>query len=196
MTLTPEQAARRFRKRAALVCVCMFLFGFACVPIYRIACDHGYLGPRTQQNAPDRVGADSLKVDESRWVEVQFDGSVNSGLSWSFAPKTTTLRVHPGQLTDAWFTATNLTQSTLVGQAVPSIAPKLATLYFNKTECFCFTEQLLKPGETRDMPVRFVVDPKLPADVSQLTLSYTFYLNDIATKRVAGAASATAAPST
>jgi cytochrome c oxidase assembly protein subunit 11 len=77
-----------------------------------------------------------------------------------------------------------------VGQAVPSIAPKLATLYFNKTECFCFTEQLLHAGESRAMPVRFVVDPKLPAEVSTLTLSYTFYLNDIATRRVAQGAAA------
>ena len=83
-----QQRNRQFLKRALVVCGSMFLFGFACVPIYRIACSHGYLGPRTQQNAPDQVAADSLKVDESRWVTVQFVGNVNSKLAWAFAPKT------------------------------------------------------------------------------------------------------------
>ena len=72
---------------------------------------------------------------------------------------------------------------------MPSIAPNTASLYFNKTECFCFTEQLLKPGESRRMPVRFVVDPKLPKEVTELTLSYTFYENTVATQRVAATGS-------
>src|ERR1700754_1212241 len=193
MSLTPEQAARRFRKRAVVVCVCMFLFGFACVPIYRIACDHGYLGPRTQQNAPDRVGAD-LKVDESRWVTVQFVGNVNSKLAWQFAPENFSVKVHPGQLTQAWFDATNNADNAIVGNAVPSIAPNQASLYFTKTECFCFTEQTLKSGESRRMPVKFIVDPKMPADIETLTLSYTFFNNELATKRVAEQAKAAAKP--
>ncbi len=194
MTLTPDQAARRFRKRAALVCVCMFLFGFACVPIYRIACDHGYLGPRTQQNAPDRVSADSLKVDESRWVTVQFVGNVNSKLAWQFAPENFSVKVHPGQLTQAWFDATNNAQNAIVGNAVPSIAPNQASLYFTKTECFCFTEQTLNPGESRRMPVKFIVDPKMPADIDTLTLSYTFFNNELATKKLAAEAKASPKP--
>jgi cytochrome c oxidase assembly protein subunit 11 len=188
MTVTPEQAARRFRKRAALVCVCMFLFGFACVPIYRIACNHGYLGPRTQQNAPDRVSADSLKVDESRWVTVQFVGNVNSKLAWQFAPETFSVKVHPGQLTQAWFDATNHADNAIVGNAVPSIAPNQASLYFTKTECFCFTEQTLNAGESRRMPVKFIVDPKMPPDIETLTLSYTFFNNELATKKLAAEA--------
>jgi len=185
MTRTPEQAARRFRKRAALVCVCMFLFGFACVPIYRIACDHGYLGPRTQ-NAPDRnVDPNTAKVDESRWVTVQFVGNVNSKLSWQFAPENFSVKVHPGQLTEAWFDATNHADNAIVGNAVPSIAPNQASLYFTKTECFCFTEQTLQAGESRRMPVKFIVDPKMPSDIETLTLSYTFFNNELATKRIA-----------
>lgn len=186
--------SRRVVKRALLVCASTFVFCFCLVPVYKIACEK-VLGSRGSTEAAQLKTVGAYKVDESRWVEVQFDSSVHSGLPWAFAPKTPALRVHPGQLTEAWFTATNTSSDLLVGQAVYSVAPKLASIYFNKTECFCFTEQQLKAGETRDMPVRFVVDPKLPADVSTVTLSYTFYLNDIATKRVAGAGAATA-PST
>ena len=189
--------SRRVVKKALLVCAGTFVFCFSLVPVYKIACEK-VLGSRVSTEAAQAKTVGAYTVDESRWVEIQFDGGVNSALPWSFAPKTPALRVHPGQISEAWFTATNNSAGALVGQAVPSIAPKLATLYFNKTECFCFTEQQLNAGETRDMPVRFVVDPKLPADVSTLTLSYTFYLNDIATKRVAaGAAPASVtAPST
>jgi cytochrome c oxidase assembly protein subunit 11 len=194
MELTREQAAKRFRKRAALVCVCMFLFGFACVPIYRIACNHGYLGPRVQ-NAPDRaVDANALKVDESRWVTIQFVGNVNSKLAWQFAPENFSVKVHPGQLSEAWFDATNHADNAIVGNAVPSIAPNQASLYFTKTECFCFTEQTLKPGESRRMPVKFIVDPKMPADIETLTLSYTFFNNELATKRIAAEAKAAVKP--
>jgi cytochrome c oxidase assembly protein subunit 11 len=177
--------SRRFAKRALIVCGSMFLFGFVCVPIYRIACAHGYLGGRVD-NAPDsgaKVGA--FSVDESRWVTVQFVGNVNSALQWQFAPEKVSLRVHPGALNEAWFDATNSAPGAIVGNAVPSIAPNKASLYFNKTECFCFTEQTLAAGESRRMPVKFIVDPKLPADIGTLTLSYTFYNNVPATKRLA-----------
>jgi len=188
----PTPATQRNRgvlKAALIVCACAFLFGFAMVPIYRIACTHGYLGPRVQ-NAPDRaVDASSMQVDTSRWVTVQFVGTVNSKLAWAFAPENFSVKVHPGQLSEAWFDATNHADNAIVGNAVPSIAPNTASLYFNKTECFCFTEQLLKPGESRRMPVRFVVDPKLPADIPALTLSYTFYNNELATKKLAEQAS-------
>jgi cytochrome c oxidase assembly protein subunit 11 len=194
MELTREQAAKRFRNRAVLVCVCMFLFGFACVPIYRIACTHGYLGPRVQ-NAPDgSYNLGDVKIDTSRWVTVQFVGSVNSKLAWQFAPENFSVKVHPGQLTQAWFDATNHADIAIVGNAVPSIAPNQASLYFTKTECFCFTEQTLKAGESRRMPVKFIVDPKMPADIDSLTLSYTFFNNELATKRIAEQARAAVKP--
>jgi len=176
--------SRRLLRRSLVVCLGAFLFCFALVPAYRIVCEKVF-GTLVSNEAASGAEVGALGIDESRWVTVQLDGSVNSALDWSFAPKAPSLRVHPGQVAEAWFDAANLSGATLVGQAVPSIAPKLATLYFNKTECFCFTEQLLGPGERRAMPVRFVVDPKLPSDVTTLTLSYTFYLNDIATRRVA-----------
>ena len=99
------------------------------------------------------------------------------------------MKVHPGALTEAWFNASNASGRAIVGNAVPSVAPNTASIYFNKTECFCFTEQVLKAGESRRMPVRFVVDPKLPADIPALTLSYTFYNNELATKKLAEQAS-------
>src|SRR3546814_4363974 len=93
------------------------------------------------------------------------------------------MKVHPGELTEATFHATNLSATAIVGQAVPSIAPSSASAFFSKTECFCFTQQLLEPGEKRTMPVRFIVDPALPQDVPMLTLSYTFFNNEIATQK-------------
>ncbi len=119
-------------------------------------------------------------------ITVQFVANTNSKLPWTFASaRQTQLKVHPGKLTETFFNATNTSGRDIVGNAVPSVAPNSASLFFNKTECFCFTEQLLKAGETRRMPVRFVVDPKLPKDVSTLTLAYTFYENEIATKKLA-----------
>ena len=182
---------RQFLKRALVVCAAMFLFGFACVPLYRIACVH-VLGIKVDGQAADGAKVAAFVPDASRWVTVQFVANVNSALKWQFAPETVSIKVHPGEMVGAWFDATNLAPDAIVGNAVPSVAPKLASQYFNKTECFCFTEQLLAGGATRDMPVRFVVDPRLPRDVTTLTLSYTFYLNEAATRRVAEHAAADA----
>jgi len=183
------QRNRQFRKRALIVCGSMFLFGFACVPLYRISCDHGYIGGRLRNTPDGAVKIAGFAADESRWVTVQFVANVNSALKWQFAPEKISMRVHPGALNEAWFDATNDAPQAIVGNAVPSVAPNTASIYFNKTECFCFTEQVLKAGESRRMPVRFVVDPKLPADIPALTLSYTFYNNELATKKLAEQAS-------
>jgi cytochrome c oxidase assembly protein subunit 11 len=157
MDMQVSQRNRRFRKRALIVCASMFLFGFACVPIYRIACDHGYLSSRLR-NTPDSVNkVASFTPDATRWVTVQFVGNVNSALKWQFAPETVSMRVHPGALNEAWFDATNNAPGAIVGNAVPSIATNKASLYLNKTECFCFNEQTLNAGESRRMPVKFIV---------------------------------------
>jgi cytochrome c oxidase assembly protein subunit 11 len=178
------QRNRRFFKRAVLWCACMFLFGFAMVPIYRIACVHVFKN-RIYNTADSGAKVAGFAVDNARWVTVQFIGNVNSQLDWQFAPEKVSVKVHPGALSEAWFDATNHATSAIVGNAVPSIAPSKASPYFNKTECFCFTEQVLKSGELRRMPVKFIVDPKLPADIDTLTLSYTFYNNQAATKKLA-----------
>jgi cytochrome c oxidase assembly protein subunit 11 len=175
----------RVLKIAVAVCIFSFLFGFRVMPpIYRIACEHIF-GIRFENKAADSGKVAGFAADESRWVEVQFVGNVNSALKWQFAPEVVSVKVHPGVLTDAWFDARNNAPAAIVGNAVPSIAPNRASLYFNKTECFCFTEQVLNAGESRRMPVKFIVDPKLPADIHTLTLSYTFYNNELATKRLA-----------
>lgn len=175
---------QRFLKHALIVCGAMFLFGFACVPLYRIACVH-VLGIKLDGQAAGGAKVAALTADPSRWVTVQFVASVNSALKWQFAPEKVSVRVHPGVLSEAWFDATNIAAKAIVGNAVPSIAPKTASLYFNKTECFCFTEQVLQAGESRRMPLKFIVDPQLPRDVDTLTLSYTFYNNELATKKLA-----------
>src|SRR5690606_23512879 len=112
-----------------------------------------------------------------RWVTVPFDGGVNSKLPWAVEPQRLTMRVQPGQQYEAMYPAENLGDRAILGNAVPSVAPARASGYFAKTECFCFTAQTLQAGEVRDMPVRFIVDPQLPASINTLTLSYTFFKN-------------------
>jgi cytochrome c oxidase assembly protein subunit 11 len=187
----PSPSTQRNRgvlKAALIVCVCAFLFGFAMVPIYRIACEHVF-GIKLAEGAASREKTSGFVEDDTRTIRVQFVASVNSKLPWAFQPEAPSVDVHPGKLTEVWFDATNHADEAIVGNAVPSVAPNTASLYFNKTECFCFTEQLLKPGESRRMPVRFVIDPKLPKEVTELTLSYTFYENTVATERVAATGS-------
>ncbi|HEY0179355.1 MAG TPA: cytochrome c oxidase assembly protein [Dokdonella sp.] len=180
-----EQATRNrsVLQTGAIVVAAAFLFGFAMVPVYRIVCVH-VLGIKLADGAAGEARAAGLVEDASRTITVEFVANVNSKLPWAFTPERPSVDVHPGALTEVWFDATNRGAEAIVGNAVPSIAPSSASLYFNKTECFCFTEQVLDAGESRRMPVRFFVDPKLPKEVHQLTLSYTFYANDVATKRL------------
>lgn len=177
------QRNRGVLKTAGVVVACAFLFGFAMVPVYRIVCEH-VLGIKLAEGAADQSAVAGLVEDSTRLVNVQFVASVNSKLPWAFTPEQSSIEVHPGKLTEVWFDAKNEGGEAIVGNAVPSIAPSNASLYFTKTECFCFTEQVLKAGEARRMPVRFFVDPRLPRDVRELTLSYTFYANDVATTRL------------
>jgi len=185
---TSTQRNRGVLKAALIVVAASFLFGFAMVPLYRIACEHVF-GIKLAEGAASEAKAASLVEDDSRIVRVQFVSSVNSKLPWQFAAEVPSVDVHPGKLTEAWFDAKNNASEAIVGNAVPSVAPNVASLYFNKTECFCFTEQLLGAGESRRMPVRFIVDPKLPKEITELTLSYTFYENTVATQRVAATGS-------
>ena len=122
-----------------------------------------------------------------RWVTVEFDATVNSRLPWSFRPNETRMRVQVGQQYETTYYAHNDSTAPVVGSATPSVAPARASGFFQKTECFCFTLQTLQAGETRDMPVRFIIDPALPADVNTVTLSYMFYKNDLATERLSQA---------
>ena len=162
-----------------------FAFAFSLVPLYRIACEKVF-GVRLEQG-PASAGAIQATNPDARWVTVQFDGGVNSKLPWKFAPEQRSMQVQVGRQYQALYFARNTADRPIVGNAVPSVAPARASGYFNKTECFCFTAQTLGPGESRDMPVRFIVDPALPAEVKTITLSYTFFKNDTLTTALATA---------
>jgi len=117
--------------------------------------------------------AKNTQVDMSRKISIEFDANARGPLQ--FKPEQNTLDVHPGEVMTVMYEVTNQQARTVQAQAIPSYAPMQATEYFKKIECFCFTQQTLKPNETRRMPVVFVVDPKLPKDVKTITLSYTFF---------------------
>lgn len=173
------------------VALAAFGFAFALVPLYRIACEKVF-GVRLEQGPVQARAATGVK--QERWITVQFDGGVNSKLPWQFKPEQTMLRVQPGVQYEATYFASNEGDRAIVGNAVPSVAPARASKYFSKTECFCFTAQTLQAGESREMPVRFIVDPDLPTGVNTITLSYTFYKNDAQTAAAnAGTAPADAA---
>ncbi len=164
-----------------MVAISVFAFGFcfALVPLYRIACEKVF-GIRLERGpaASETVAANERK---DRVVTVMFDAGVNSKLPWEFAPRQLSMRVRPGELYETTYFARNKSERDIVGSATPSVAPARASQYFNKTECFCFTAQTLAAGETRELPVRFIVDPDLPEDVRTVTLSYAFFKNDILT---------------
>jgi cytochrome c oxidase assembly protein subunit 11 len=164
-------------RKSLIVCSLAFGFCFAMIPIYSIYCEITGANGKTGRMSASTISA----VDRSRKVEVEFLASVKSGLNWKFVPELSKMDVHPGEIAVAYFDATNTTNEPIIGNAVPSVAPNEASIYFNKTECFCFTEQLLMPGETRRMPVRFIVDSAMPKDIEVLTLAYSFYRNDKAT---------------
>ena len=172
MTANRAQANGRTARRLAVVVLAMFGFGYALVPLYDVLCEITGLGGRTGVVVASALDGN---VDESRTVKVQFLGTVNSRLPWEFRPDVASMEVHPGQVYETTYFARNLSETATVGQARPSVAPSVASLHFNKTECFCFVEQEFAPGEARHMPVRFVLSRDLPADIATVTLSYTFF---------------------
>jgi len=189
----PAAPARKSAGLAKMVVVAIgaFALTFALVPLYRIACEKVF-GIRLGRTASE--GVQDATAAAKRVITVQFDGGVNSKLPWDFSPNQVTMQVVPGELYETTYHARNTSERTVVGSAVPSVAPARASGYFSKTECFCFTAQTLKAGEVRDMPVRFIVDPNLPADVKTITLSYTFFKNDTLTAQAQGTAQAAPVP--
>lgn len=150
----------------------MFGFGFALVPLYDVFCDLTGLNGKTSQTAAVYQAVD---IDESRLITVEFITHINTGMSWRFEAQTQQVKVHPGQLSMVEFTARNPTARAIVGQAVPSVSPGTAALYLNKTECFCFEQQILQAGEQVTMPMRFYVDPQIPKNITYFTVQYTLY---------------------
>lgn len=187
MTGQGEKKNLRSFMRIALVAFGMFGFGYLLVPLYDVFCEITGLNGKTGRVDEAAVVA-RYEPDLSRLVTVQFVASNNLGMPWEFAPTVASMQVHPGEVYTTAYIARNPTAASMVGQAVPSVAPGKASRYFNKTECFCFTQQPLAAGEEKEMPVRFIVDPNLPRDVTTVTLAYTVF--DVS--QVAATADATA----
>jgi cytochrome c oxidase assembly protein subunit 11 len=163
-------ANRRLLRKLLVVAVGMFAFGFALVPFYEQICEIAGIRNVLQ---PDRLPANT-QVDTARTITIEFDSNTHD-IAWSFKPVTRAVQVHPGELATVTYEVRNALDRPVTGQAVPSYGPRHAAQYFKKMECFCFRSQTLAPGEVREMPVVFMVDPALPADVNTITLSYTFF---------------------
>jgi cytochrome c oxidase assembly protein subunit 11 len=167
--MTLKQENRRLSRRLTIVAVGMFGFAFALVPFYNQIC--AALGINS---LVEKSELSNTQIDVSRTVTIELDANAHD-LPWRFRPLVAEVKVHPGELTTVEYEIVNVREAPVTGQAVPSYGPQHAGEYFKKLECFCFTQQTLAAGETRRMPVVFVVDPKLPKDVSTVAVSYTFF---------------------
>jgi len=181
-----QLANRRMVSKLLVMCLVMFGFGYALVPIYNAICTA--LGINVL-SLSERVAAAGLsgtfgsqglksatqntQVDTSRLITIEFDANARG--PWDFKPAQRSIQVHPGQMATVMYEFRNLQNRTMAAQAIPSYAPKQASPHLNKLECFCFNEYTLAPGESKEWPVVFVIDPKLPKDVNTITLSYTFF---------------------
>lgn len=175
-----SQALRRENRlmvgKLSLIVALMFGFGYALVPLYNAICTALGINVLSLSERQHAVKASDLKntqVDYSRKITVEFDANARG--PWDFKPAVNYMEVHPGELATVMYEFRNVQPKVMSAQAIPSYAPKQATAHFNKLECFCFNEYTLAPGETKQWPVVFVIDPKLPKDVKTITLSYTFF---------------------
>ena len=169
MNLAQRHDNRLLLAKLSVVVVAMFGFGYALVPFYEKICDVTGL-----RNIARADAVRNTQVDTTRAVRIEFDSNIRK-LPWQFRALTPVVDVHPGELRQVTFEIVNGTDRVMTGQAIPSYGPPHAAQYFRKLECFCFSQQTLQPGERREMPVVFVVDAALPADVATITLSYTFF---------------------
>jgi len=186
----PAQASPSNRKivlTLVLVTFGMFGFGFAMLPLYSVLCEVTGLGGRSVQVAKDN----SEVTVSDREIKIRFLATTNSGLPWVFRPLVNSKAVRLGEMSDAMFSATNLTNEVTLGHATYNVVPPEASLYFVKTECFCFSEQLLTAHQTRQLPVHFFISPDLPGRIGEITLSYTFYRDNDAKALALAMASAT-----
>ena len=161
-----------------VVTIGMFCFGYALVPIYKHICELTGVNilavsekAVSGQSARDSVA--NTQVDTTRTITVEFDANARG--PWQFKPEKSSIQIHPGELATVMYEFQNVQNRTMAAQAIPSYAPKQAASHFNKLECFCFNQYTLAPGEKKQWPVAFVIDPKLSKDVTTITLSYTFF---------------------
>ena len=168
--------------KLAVVAAGMFAFGYAMIPLYRAICEAtgiNILSLSERQVPGNGVAGKDVKlpantqVDKSRTITVEFDANARG--PWDFKPAQRSLQVHPGELTTVMYEFQNVQNRRMAAQAIPSYAPRQAAAHFNKLECFCFNQYVLEPGEKKEWPVAFVIDPRLSKDVTTITLSYTFF---------------------
>jgi len=167
-----------------IVAVLMFGFGWALIPVYRQICELTGVNILTSKDGLVAAPTNS-QIDTSRIITVEFDANTTG--PWRFRPVVSSMQVHPGEMAQIVYEVVNTQPRKMDAQAIPSYAPQQATPFFMKVECFCFEQQTLEPNEARQMPVVFYIDPKLPKNVSTITLSYTFF-------EVGGTALKTVAP--
>ncbi len=170
----------RLLGKLAVVTVGMFGFGYALIPLYKAICEATginilALGDTNLPGAKKLSAKDvaNTQVDMSRTITVEFDANARG--PWEFKPQKASLQVHPGELATVMYEFQNTQNRRMAAQAIPSYAPMQASAHFNKLECFCFQQYTLDPGEKKQWPVAFVIDPKLSRDVTTITLSYTFF---------------------
>jgi cytochrome c oxidase assembly protein subunit 11 len=176
-TAVTEQSGRLRLNRTMLlklvvVAFVMFGFGYALVPVYRQVCEVLGINVLTQKDGTVARPANT-QVDMARTITIELDGNAQG--PWRFRPTQRTVDVHPGAMTTVVYEVVNTQARAVKAQAIPSYAPQSAMPFFKKVECFCFQEQVLGPNEARQMPVVFFIDPALPREVKNITLSYTFF---------------------
>jgi cytochrome c oxidase assembly protein subunit 11 len=166
----------RMTRKLVVVAGLMFGFGYALVPIYKAICNAlgvNVLSISERGGPTSRERPANTQVDMSRTVTIEFDANARG--PWDFKPAVRSLQVHPGEVASVMYEFRNMQNRTMAAQAIASFAPMNSAAHFNKLECFCFNEYTLKPGESKQWPVVFYVDSKLPKDVTTITLSYTFF---------------------
>ncbi|HYD77296.1 cytochrome c oxidase assembly protein [Ramlibacter sp.] len=167
---------RRMVGKLAVVAAGMFVFGYGLIPIYKHICELtgiNILALSEKQVPGGSTAAANTQVDRSRTITVEFDANARG--PWQFKPAVSSVKVHPGELATVVYEFQNVQDRRMSAQAIPSYAPRQASAHFNKLECFCFNQYTLEPGEKKEWPVAFVIDPKLSKDVTTITLSYTFF---------------------
>lgn len=168
--------------KLAVVALGMFAFGYALIPIYKHLCEVTGLNilALSERQVPGNGTAGqaarlpaNTQVDLSRTITVEFDANARG--PWDFKPAQRSIKVHPGEMATVMYEFQNMQNRRMAAQAIPSYAPHQASAFFNKLECFCFNQYTLEPGEKKQWPVVFYIDPKLSKDVTTITLSYTFF---------------------
>lgn len=175
--MTERKSHRNIFIIGGIVAAIMFGFCFAVVPLYGLICKRAGLNTTlgTDLVTPAQADAIGKKIDYTREITVQFTATNHMGMPWDFYPKMKSIRVHPGEKNKIQFYAKNPTTNDMVAQAIPSMTPTNAIAHFHKIECFCFNQQKLKAGESRDMAMIFQIDNDLPKDVHVITLAYTLF---------------------